>query len=56
MKTKVLTWWKKHGGTAEDMLNLWLAENADKEIVRVSQSEGGTVSADYHITYTIFYK
>ncbi len=56
MYTKVLIWWAKNGGTAEQMLNAWLAQNSDKEIVRVSQSEGGTVSANYRITYTIFYK
>ena len=56
MKTKVLIWWSKNGGSAETMLNDWLAENSDKEIVRVCQSEGGTVTANYRITYTIFYR
>ena len=56
MKSKVLVWWAKNGGSAEKMLNDWLAENSDKEIVALSQSEGGTVTANYRITYTIFYQ
>lgn len=56
MKTEVLIWRARHGGSAQQMLDSWLAENKDKEIVIVSQSEGGTVIADYRITYTIFYK
>jgi hypothetical protein len=56
MKTVVLVWRKREGGSPEDMLNNWLYENKDKAIVRVTQSEGGTVTANYRITYTIFYE
>jgi len=56
MKSVVLVWWRKEGGTAMEMLNKWLAENNNKIIKIVSQSEGGTVAANYRITYTIFYE
>lgn len=56
MMTKVLIWRARNGGSAEQMLNDWLAQNGDKEILRVTQSEGGSVTADYRITYTIFYE
>lgn len=56
MKTVVLIWRAKDGGSAEAMLNKWLQENQDKTIVKVSQSEGGTVTANYRITYTIWYR
>jgi hypothetical protein len=55
MKTKVLIWWAVRGGTAEDMLNDWLAKN-DIEIVEVTQSEAGDVKANRRITYTIWYR
>jgi hypothetical protein len=55
MKTKVITWWAKNGGTAEKMLNDWLSENMDINIVNVSQSESGDVTATRRITYTIWY-
>lgn len=56
MKTKVLIWWAREGGSAEQMLNDWLVQNTDKKIVRVTQSEGGTVIANHRITYTIWYE
>jgi len=56
MKTKVLIWRARNGGSAEQMLNDWIANNTDKQIITVSQSEGGTVTANYRITYTIFYE
>jgi len=58
MQTKVLVWraMDEDGSTPEGMLNDWLAMNSDKEIVRVTQSESGSVIANYRITYTIFYK
>jgi hypothetical protein len=55
MKTKVLVWRARNGGSAEEMLNAWLDANRDKEIVRVCQSESGSVIANLRITYTIFY-
>ncbi len=56
MKTKVLIWWAKNGGTAEEMLNKWLSENAGIDIQKVSQSEAGDVQANRRITYTIWYR
>lgn len=55
MKTKVLIWWAKNGGTAEQMLNDWLVQNPGIEIKNVSQSESGDVQANRRITYTIWY-
>lgn len=55
-ETKVLIWFARDGGKAETMLNNWLAENLDKRILHVSQSEGGNNQASYRITYTIFYE
>lgn len=55
-KVKVLTWRARdENGSAEDMLNAWLALNA-VEIVFVSQSETGNVTANHRITYTIWYR
>lgn len=56
MKTKVLIWRARDGGTAEEMLNTWLAQNPKLNIVTVSQSEAGDVVANRRITYTIWYK
>jgi len=56
MKTKVLTWWARNGGTAQEMLNTWLSENNNIEVVNVSQSEAGDTTATRRITYTIWYK
>ena len=55
MKTKVLIWWAKDGGSAEKMLNDWLSENKEIIINNVSQSESGDVKANRRITYTIWY-
>ena len=54
--TKVLIWWAAKGGTAEQMLNEWLAKNSDIEIITVTQSEAGNVTVNRRITYTIWYK
>jgi hypothetical protein len=56
MKTKVLIWWARDGGTAEQMLNDWLSQNSKIDIVNVSQSESGDVIASRRITYTIWYR
>lgn len=56
MKTKVLIWWSKNGGTPEKMLNDWLDQNREIDIVNVSQSEAGDVTATRRITYTIWYR
>jgi len=56
MKTKVLIWWAKNGGTAESMLNEWLSQNSQVEIVSILQSEAGDVVASRRITYTILYR
>ena len=58
MKTKIIKWRARDDGapTAEQMLNQWLAENKDKDIWYVSQSESGETTASYRITYTIWYE
>ena len=58
MKAKVLKWRARDDGgpTAEQMLNDWLANNQDKKIIQVSQSESGETTASYRITYTIWYE
>ncbi len=56
MITKVLIWRARNGGSAEQMLNDWLSQNKDIDIVKVSQSESGDVTATLRITYTIWYR
>ena len=56
MKTKVLTWWARNGGSAEQMLNDWLVQNGGIKIMNVTQSESGDVTANRRITYTIWYE
>lgn len=55
MKAKVLTWWARNGGSAENMLNDWLAQNNEIKIKNITQSESGDVTANRRITYTIWY-
>lgn len=56
MKSKVVIW-RADGAkkNKEETLNAALEELKDKDIKHVTQSESGTVVANYKITWTIWY-